>query len=141
MLTRIGEAGRVFSRRPRRPVHPPVGSIGCAPAAKEWTTFYPGDHGGNLDTKDISRGSSVYLPVFQPGAQLAMGDIHALMADGEVCVTGIEIAGSIRAKVDVLRGLRMNRPLVETSDSWMALASAPTLDEAARFATHDGVQL
>ena len=83
----------------------------------------------------------MYLPVFQPGAQLAMGDIHALMADGEVCVTGIEIAGTIRAQVDVLRGLRMNRPLVETSDSWMALASAPTLDEAAKLATHDGVQL
>src|SRR5438046_10392806 len=70
-----------------------------------------------------------------------MGDIHALMADGEVCVTGIEIAGTIRAQVDVLRGLRMNRPLVERSDSWMALASAPTLDEAAKLATHGGVQL
>jgi len=131
----------VFSKRIRLPVRPHVGTIGVAPASKEWTTFYPGDHGGNLDTKEISKGNSVYLPVFQPGAQLAMGDIHALMSDGEVCVTGIEIAGTIRAQVDVLRGLRMNRPLVETSDSWMALASAPTLDEAAKLATHDGVQL
>ena len=137
----IQDGFAVFSKRIRLPVRPHVGTIGVAPPAKEWTTFYPGDHGGNLDTKEISKGNSVYLPVFQPGAQLAMGDIHALMADGEVCVTGIEIAGTIRAQVDVLRGLRMNRPLVETSDSWMALASAPTLDEAAKLATHDGVQL
>jgi len=131
----------IFSKRIQIPVQPHVGTIGVAPAKKEWTTFYPGDHGGNLDTKEISKGNSVYLPVFQPGAQLAMGDIHALMADGEVCVTGIEIAGTIRTQVDVVRGLALNRPLVETPESWMTLASAPTLDEAAKLATHDGVDL
>src|SRR5438874_1841039 len=86
----IQDGFAVFSKRIRLPVRPHVGTIGVAPPAKEWTTFYPGDHGGNLDTKEISKGNSVYLPVFQPGAQLAMGDIHALMADGEVCLTGIE---------------------------------------------------
>jgi len=131
----------IFSKRIRVPTRPHVGTIGVAPAEKEWTTFYPGDHGGNLDTKEISKGSSVYLPVFQSGAQLAMGDIHALMADGEVCVTGIEIAGTVRVQVDVVRGVALKRPLVETADSWMTLASAPTLDEAAKLATHDGVEL
>jgi len=131
----------IFAKRIRVPVRPHVGTIGVAPAEKEWTTFYPGDHGGNLDTKEISKGSAVYLPVFQTGAQLAMGDIHALMADGEVCVTGIEIAGTVRVQVDVVRGLPLKRPLVETADSWMTLASAPTLDEAAKLATHDGVEL
>ena len=140
-MIRIEDGIAIFSRRIRIPVRPHVGTIGVAPAEKEWTTFYPGDHGGNLDTKEISKGGSVYLPVFQSGAQLAMGDIHALMADGEVCVTGIEIAGTIRAQVDVVRGHPLKRPLVETPDSWMALASAPTLDEAAKLATHDGVEL
>src|SRR5207302_7848266 len=129
----------VFSKRIRLPVRPHVGTIGVAPAAEEWTTFYPGDHGGNLDTKEISKGNSVYLLVFQPGAQLAMGDIHALTADGEVCVTGIEIAGTIRAQVDVLRGYGLQRPIVETPEAWLTLASAPTLDDAAKLATHDGV--
>jgi amidase len=137
----IRDGQALFSRGIRLPVRPHVGTIGVAPTSKEWTTFYPGDHGGNLDTKEITKGSSVYLPVFQPGAQLAMGDIHALMADGEVCVTGIEIAGTVRARVDVLSGLALPRPIVETPDAWMALASAPTLDEAAKLATHDGVAL
>jgi len=131
----------VFSKGVRLPIRPHVGTIGVAPRDKEWTTFYPGDHGGNLDTKEISQGHAVYLPVFQPGAQLAMGDIHALMADGEVCVTGIEIAGRVRVQVDVLRGPSLHRPVVETPKEWMALASAPTLDEAARLATRDGVDL
>ncbi len=137
----IRDGAAVFSRRIRLPIRPHVGTIGVAPREKEWTTFYPGDHGGNLDTKEISKGHAVYLPVFQPGAQLAMGDIHALMADGEVCVTGIEIAGTVRAEVDVVRGIKLRRPVVETREAWIALASAPTLDEAATLATRDGVEI
>src|SRR5205823_981912 len=93
-----------------------------------WTAFYPGDPGGNLDTKEITKGNSVYLPVFQPGGQLAMGDLHALMADGEVCVTGIEIAGTVRVQADVLWGYGLHRPIVETPEAWLTVASAPTLD-------------
>jgi len=137
----IRDGKAVFSKSIRLPIHPHVGTIGVAPNEGSWTTFYPGDHGGNLDTKEIAKGNAVYLPVFQPGVQLAMGDIHALMADGEVCVTGLEIAGTIRAQVDVVRGVRIERPVVETTDAWIAVASAPTLDEAARLATHDGVAL
>src|SRR3989440_3831873 len=84
----------VFSKRIRLPVRPHVGTIGVAPAAKQWTTFYPGDHGGKPGTKGDSKGKSVDLSLFQTGAQTAMGDIHALMAAGEVCVTGNEIAGA-----------------------------------------------
>ena len=70
----IREGKAVFSKGIRLPIRPHVGTIGVAPASQEWTTFYPGDHGGNLDTKEITKGNSVYLPVFQPGGQLAMGD-------------------------------------------------------------------
>ncbi len=137
----IRDGMAIFSKSIRLPIRPHVGTIGVAPAEKEWGTFYPGDHGGNLDTKEITKGNAVYLPVFQPGAQLAMGDLHALMADGEVCVTGIEIAGTVRVTVDVVRGMRLKRPVVETPDAWMAVASAPTLDDAAKLATQDGVDL
>ena len=135
----IREGKAVFSKGIRLPIRPHVGTIGVAPASQEWTTFYPGDHGGNLDTKEITKGNSVYLPVFQRGGQLAMGDLHALMADGEVCVTGIEIAGTVSTQVDVLRGYGLQRPIVETPEAWLTLASAPTLDDAAKLATHDGV--
>ncbi len=72
---------------------------------------------------------------------LALGDIHALMADGEVCVTGIEIDGTVRLRVDRLPGLGLRRPVVETRDAWCILASAPDLDEAAKLATADAVDL
>ncbi len=130
-----------FSDDVRLPIAPHIGTIGVATAGETLSTFYPGDHGGNLDTREIRAGSALYLPVFQPGAMLALGDLHALMADGEVCVTGIEIGGTARLRVDVVEGLRLKRPVVETRDAWYVLASAADLDEAARLATADAVDL
>ncbi len=130
-----------FSEDLRLPIAPHIGTIGVATAGESFSTFFPGDHGGNLDTREIRAGNTLYLPVFQPGAQLALGDIHALMADGEVCVTGIEIGGVVRVRVDVVPGMGLKRPLVETRDAWVPLASAPDLDEAARLATSDAVDL
>ncbi len=130
-----------FSKDVRIPIRPHIGTIGVATAGPNLSTFYPHDHGGNLDTKETTKGNAVYLPVFQPGAMLALGDIHAIMADGEVCVTGIEIMGTVRLKADLVPGLGLKRPVVETRDAWMALGSAETLDEAAKIATADGVDL
>ncbi len=130
-----------FSKDLRIPVQPHIGTIGVATARESLSTFYPGNHGGNLDTREIRAGNTLYLPVFQPGAMLALGDVHALMADGEVCVTGIEIDGLARLRVDVLQGLGLRRPLVETRGAWCVLASAPDLDEAAKLATADAVDL
>ncbi len=130
-----------FSKGLRLPIAPHIGTIGVATAGPTFSTFYPGDHGGNLDTREIRAGSTLYLPVLQPGGLLAVGDLHALMADGEVCVTGIEIGGTVRLRAEVVAELGLKRPLVETRDAWLALGSAPDLDEAARIATADGVDL
>lgn len=130
-----------FSDDVRLPIAPHIGTIGVATAGERLSTFYPGDHGGNLDTREVCAGNAIYLPVFQPGAMLALGDVHALMADGEVCVTGIEIDGVASLRVDLLKGLGLKRPIVETRDAWCVLASAPDLDEAARLATSDAVDL
>lgn len=130
-----------FSKDLQLPVAPHIGTIGVATAGPTFSTFYPGEHGGNLDTREICEGSTLYLPIFQPGALLAVGDIHALMADGEVCVTGIEVGGTVRLRADVIPELGLQRPLVETRDAWLTLGSAPDLDEAARVATADAVDL
>ena len=130
-----------FSRGLRLPLAPHIGTIGVATAGERLSTFCPGDHGGNLDTREVRAGHTLYLPVFQPGAMLALGDVHALMADGEVCVTGIEIDGVVRLRVDLLKAVSLRRPVVETRDAWCVLASAPDLDEAARLATADAVDL
>ncbi len=130
-----------FSEDVRLPIAPHIGTIGVATAGESLPTLYPGDHGGNLDTREIRTGNTLYLPVFQPGGMLALGDVHALMADGEVCMTGIEIDCVARLRVDILKGLGLKRPVVETREAWYVLASAPDLDEAARLATSDGVEL
>jgi amidase len=70
------------------PVKAMFGVIGVAPASGNIQTFDAGPHGGNMDDHFHGIGATVYLPVYQPGAQLAIGDMHASMGDGEISGTG-----------------------------------------------------
>lgn len=124
-----------FNDRIELDVNPMIGVIGTAPERDEIPTGTPGTHGGNMDCKRIGKGSVVYLPVNVPGALLAMGDVHAVMADGEIVVCGIEIAAEITVKVDVLTGLSLPLPMVVQGEHVMTIASDETLDEAAITAT------
>jgi len=81
------------------PIEPVIGTIGVATAEGSVSTLTPDDHGGNLDTTDMTTGTTAYFPVFQEGAMLAMGDSKAAMADGEMCGTG---AGSAPDRRDPL---------------------------------------
>lgn len=118
---------------------PLIGTIGVAPADTTYSTLVPHDHGGNLDTTDISAGSTVYFPVFQHGGLLAMGDSKAAMADGEVCGTGAEIGTEIDVTVDLISdpNITLERPLIETEDAWKTIASAETMEEACELANRD----
>jgi len=121
-------------------LNPHVGVIGVTPREGEFPTFYPGDHGGNMDTTDAHEGAKVYLPTFVDGGMLALGDVHAAMGDGEVCGTGIEVAAEVTATLSVNHELSLERPMIETPTEWVAYAAAKTLDEAARTATQDLVR-
>ncbi|SIS04609.1 acetamidase/formamidase family protein [Natronorubrum thiooxidans] len=125
------------------PVDPVIGTIGVAPAAESYTTLVPHDHGGNLDTTDVTAGNTIYFPVFQDGAMLAMGDCKAAMADGEMCGTGAEIATEIDVTVDVIDdpAVGLERPLVETPEAWKSIASAETLEAACELANQDALDL
>ena len=68
-----------------------LGTVGVAPAGEPVSNLFMGDHGGNMDHKDAGVGSIVYLPVFVPGALLAVGDAHAVIGDGEAAAAGLEI--------------------------------------------------
>jgi amidase len=111
-------------------VNPMIGTIGVAPSKGYSSTREPGPHGGNLDTALITTGTRVYLPVFQEGALLALGDLHAAMGDGEVGGTGVEVGGIVWLTVDVIKGRSISNPILETSDAWVSLASADSLDAA-----------
>jgi amidase len=123
------------------PVRPMIGVIGVAPVGAPVPCGSPGAHGGNMDTRLIGEGAVVYLPVAAPGALLAAGDLHAAMGDGEICGTGVEVAGSVTLRVDVRRDLDLANPVVETAEVVATIASAETLDEAADLATRDMAEL
>ncbi len=117
------------------PINPMIGVIGTTPAAGGIETGTPDFHGGNMDCKKIGIGTTLYLPVNAPGALLAMGDMHAVMGDGEVEVCGVEIGGVITVKVTVLKDCKLPTPFLTRDSIAAAVYSAPTLDDAAIGAT------
>lgn len=76
-----------------------------AAAAVAARTVPPREHGGNCDIKNLSRGSTVYFPVYVDGAGLSMGDIHFSQGDGEITFCGaIEMAGYLDIRVSIIKG-------------------------------------
>lgn len=118
----------------RFPIEPVVGVVGVATEAAVVPNTTPGDHGGNLDTPDVRTGAVVYLPVFQAGALFGVGDLHALQGDGEVCGQGVEVAGEVTVRLEVMKGAMLRCPLILTRTHWAVVASAPDLDEAVEMA-------
>jgi acetamidase/formamidase len=73
------------------PIEPFMGTMGvCPEGASAQPVMPPGRFGGNMDTRQLTRGTTLYLPVQVEGALFSCGDAHAAQGDGEVCVTGIE---------------------------------------------------
>ena len=120
------------------PINPMIGVIGVAPAKEEgeWGTGSPWKHGGNMDTNDIIAGTTLYFPVHQKGALLALGDCHALMGDGEVCFTGLEIPAVVTLEVNLIKNKTVEWPLLETKEHTMVLASGDDLEAAVYEATN-----
>jgi len=125
----------------RLPTRPMIGVIGVAPDAGSYPTGTAHRHGGNMDTKEIGVGSAVRLPINQPGALLALGDVHALMGDGEVCVSACEVAARVTVELDLVRGRLAEWPIVELEDSIYVLVSLPTIEAALEEATRQAVSL
>lgn len=74
-------------------------------ASEAARTVPPREHGGNCDIKNLSKGSTVYFPVYVRGANLSLGDIHFSQGDGEISFCGaIEMAGFIDLRVDLIKG-------------------------------------
>lgn len=127
-----GDSIRILGRE--LPVRKMVGVIGTAPAGEGVPTGSPHDHGGNLDCTEIREGASLYLPVEVEGALLAMGDLHAGMGDGEIMGAGLEIAGEVEVRVEVVKNRKLPTPFIETSEQVMTLASGESMEEAAERA-------
>ena len=127
------------------PLAPFCGEVGVAPETGPRSTIPPDLHGGNMDTRHLVAGTTLYLPVFVPGARLSMGDGHATQGDGEVCGTAIETPMRATVRVTVRKDLHLGGPEFEAApDPWAELRHgrryatdgiAPDLMTAARDAT------
>ena len=124
------------------PVRPMLGGLGVAPdfGFPPQSTGDTGRFGGNMDLNQIGEGATVYLPVFQPGAMLFLGDGHALQGDGETTQWALETSLDVEFSVEILAGRPLSSPRVETADRITVLGQASSLDEAVRAATGGMVQ-
>ena len=112
---------------------PMIGVIGVAPADEAVDCETPGAHGGNMDTRFIRAGSTLYLPVACEGALFGVGDVHALMGDGEICICGLECPAVVTVRLSVIHGRQEKWPMLLDRGVWYTLASAETLDAAAKL--------
>lgn len=131
----------IFNEKLHLPLNPMIGVIGVAPEGEPISCGTPGAHGGNMDTKQITKGATLYFPVFAEGALFALGDFHAAMGDGEVSVSGIEVPGRATVTLEVIKGFHSKYPVLENNEGVSLLVSAMTLDEAVKIATEEMIDL
>ncbi|MBQ1235201.1 MAG: acetamidase/formamidase family protein [Oscillospiraceae bacterium] len=130
-----------FDENTLLPLAPMIGTIGTAPSEKRYPCQDPGPGGSNMDITKIKPGSTVYLPVFVKGGLLSMGDVHAVMGDGEVMGSGSEIAADITVRVEVLKENKLPGICVVADDTLYTVASAPTLERCSQIAVADMVKI
>lgn len=114
------------------PIDPMIGVIGTAMADRDVPTMLAYEGGGNMDCRLIRQGATVWLPVRVPGALLSIGDLHAVMGDGEVDGTGLEVDGVVTVRVRLFKGETLNWPVTETRDAWYVDTCGDTCDDAIR---------
>ena len=99
-----------FSPGIRLPLAPFCGELGVAPETGPRSTIPPDLHGGNMDTRHLVAGSTLFLPVFHPGARFSIGDGHATQGDGEVSGTAIETPMRALVRLTVRKDVRVTGP-------------------------------
>jgi acetamidase/formamidase len=131
------------------PLKPFCGVMGVAPAEDgEFRTRPPGIFGGNMDVRELSSGSTLYLPVLNHGALFSAGDAHAAQGDGEVCINGIECPVDATLRFQLHKQRPLLGPLVEAGkrpiaepEAWVVVESCPDAVAAARAATSRMIDL
>jgi acetamidase/formamidase len=118
------------------PLQPMMGCVGVAPPGRDVVrTGDSGVFGGNMDYNQIREGTTVYLPVFQAGALLFMGDGHAAQGDGELTGDALETSMDFEFTVDVIKEKSIGTPRAENDEYIMAIGIGGSLDQALQRAT------
>lgn len=131
----ISDNHAVFNQKINIPLNPMIGVIGTAPKDEVVSNASPGDHGGNMDCKEIKEGTTLYLPVNVPGGLFALGDLHAAMGDGEV-TSGVEVAGEVIVNIELIKEKSWGPPMAATGEHIMFIASSDLLEVAIKNAVN-----
>jgi acetamidase/formamidase len=128
----------------RIPLSPFLGTMGTHPDEPATASaFPPHKGGGNIDTRHLTAGSTLWLPVWCEGALFSCGDAHAAQGDGEVCVAALEcdMRATLRFELErrtipapYFRTAGALTPRVEGAGHHGAMGIAPDLMEGARSA-------
>jgi amidase len=117
-------------------LQPMLGCIAVAPPAHQsLRTGFPGVFGGNIDYNQIREGTTVYLPVFVPGALLFVGDAHAAQGDGELTGNALETSMDVEFTVELVRGRASAGPRAENAEYLMSSGIGNSLADALQLAT------
>ncbi|HKF73190.1 MAG TPA: acetamidase/formamidase family protein, partial [Stellaceae bacterium] len=113
------------------PFAPFFGVMAVAPPAAWGTvsTLPPRRNGGNLDNKELTAGSTLYLPIQVDGALFSVGDGHGVQGDGEVCLTAIETGLIGTFELIVRDDMKLDLPFAETPTHVITMAFDPDLDD------------
>lgn len=119
-------------------LQPMLGCVGVAPPANQaFRSGWLGPWGGNMDFNGLREGVTVYLPVFQEGAILFVGDGHAVEGDGELNGDALETSMDVEFTVDLIRGKSTQAPRFENEEFLMASGIAGSLQDALQQATSE----
>ncbi len=123
------------------PLGPFQGTVATAPAEDGVTSSVPpGQYAGNIDLRELTEGSILYIPVWQPGAKLFTGDSHAAQGDGEVNNQALESAmREVRIQVVLHKQVPWTWPMAETTTHWIVMGIDRDLNEAFRIATRNTI--
>ena len=118
------------------PLHPFFGSMGVAPPSGfgRYDSTAPTIIGGNMDDKSLVAGTSIFFPVFQPGALLEVGDGHAAQGNGEVDITALETSLTGTLQLILHKGMKSSYPRADTPTSYIAMGFDDDLSRATRKA-------
>ena len=124
------------------PLRPFFGSMGVAPpfSAGRINSAPPWIHGGNMDNKELTAGTVLYLPVHVPGALFQAGDGHGAQGNGEVDITALET--SLRGEFEFIlhKGRLLEWPRAETPTHYISMGAHEDLTEAAKIAVREMIR-
>ena len=131
------------------PLQPFQGTLGLAPPDGYYTPLSPGvtssvppgPHAGNVDLRELAEGSSLFIPVWKPGALLFTGDSHAVQGDGEISLTALETRmQEMRVQLVLHKQKNFSWPIAETSTHWITLGMDKDLNQAMTMAARNAIK-